>query len=155
MSDYQNIPFWHTKVETIEAKTETLIKTVDIAIVGGGFTGLATSLHLLRAGKSVAIFDAMKIGQGASGKNGGMVGPSLHKLGLQGLTNTYGREKALNILQEGMTAIEYFQKFIKEEEIDCDLKMTGRFRGVTDKKALEGVMRDSEELLTLKGFKYD
>ena len=113
MSDYQNITFWHTKVETIEAKTETLIKTVDIAIVGGGFTGLATALHLLRAGKSVAIFDAMKIGQGASGKNGGMVGPSLHKLGLQGLTNTYGREKALNILQEGMTAIEYFQKFIR------------------------------------------
>lgn len=155
MSDYQNIPFWHTNVETIETKTEPLIKTVDIAIVGAGFTGLTTALHLLRAGKSVAIFDAMKIGQGASGKNGGMVGPSLHKLGLQGLTNTYGREKALNILQEGMTAIEYFQKFIKEETIDCDLKMTGRFRGVTDKKALEGVMRDSEELLTLKGFKYD
>lgn len=155
MSDYRDIPFWHTNVASIYTNNEKLIETVDIVIVGAGFTGLATALHLLKAGKSVAIFDAMKIGHGASGKNGGMVGPSLHKLGLKGLTNSYGREKALNILQEGMTAIEYFQEFIKEEEIDCDLKMTGRFRGVIDKKALEDVIRDSEELLTLKGFKYD
>jgi glycine/D-amino acid oxidase-like deaminating enzyme len=154
MATFQNIPFWQTNINTINFKAGPLIKSVDITIVGSGFTGLATALHLLSAGKSVAIFEAMKIGQGASGKNGGMVGPSLHKLGLQGLTNAYGREKALNILQEGITAIDYFQKFIAQEEIDCDLKMTGRFRGVTHKDALEEVKRDSEKLCALKGFKF-
>lgn len=155
MPTYQDIPYWHSNVAQIDFNSDKVKKSVDIVIVGAGFTGLATALHLLRAGKSVAIFDAMKIGHGASGKNGGMVGPSLHKLGLQGLTDAYGREKALSILQEGMTAIEYFQEFITEEKIDCDLKMTGRFRGVTNKNALEDVIRDSENLRALKGFKFD
>lgn len=155
MASYKDTPFWHTNVERIDLNSQKRLNSTDITIVGAGFTGLATALHLLRAGKSVAIFDAMQIGLGASGKNGGMVGPSLHKLGLQGLTNAYGREKALSILQEGMAAIEYFQKFITCEKIDCDLKMTGRFRGVTNQNGLDGVIRDSEELRALKGFKYD
>ncbi|MCC3861519.1 NAD(P)/FAD-dependent oxidoreductase [Pseudemcibacter aquimaris] len=154
MSEYQNKVFWHQNVD-FHIDKKPLESSSDIVIVGAGFTGLATALHLLRAGKSVTIFDAMTIGEGASGKNGGMVGPSLHKLGLAGLTNAYGRQKALEILQEGMTAISYFQEFIAEENIDCDLKMTGRFRGVTNEQALEGVKRDSENLLALDGFKYD
>ena len=97
----------------------------------------------------------MTLGEGASGKNGGMVGPSLHKLGLDGLTGIYGKDKAIDILQEGMTAISYFQEFIEAEKIDCDLKMTGRLRGVTNQKALDSVLRDSEKLTALNGFKFD
>jgi len=155
MTQFKDTPFWHTNVANIENSNSSLPIEIDVVIVGGGFTGFAIALHLLRAGKSVAIFDAMAIGQGASGKNGGMVGPSLHKLGLDGLTNKYGNEKAIQILQEGMTAISYFQEFVKTEEIDCDLKMTGRLRGVTNQKALDQVIRDSENLNVLKGFKFD
>lgn len=154
MQQYQDQPFWHN-IAKQKIHDNPLQKSTDILIVGAGFTGLATALHLLRAGKSVTLCDAMTIGDGASGKNGGMVGPSLHKLGLSGLTSAYGREKALAILQEGMTAIAYFKDFIAEEKIDCDLQMTGRFRGVTNKQALEGVIRDSENLLALDGFKFD
>ncbi|MDG1438053.1 MAG: FAD-binding oxidoreductase [Emcibacteraceae bacterium] len=155
MNEFIDKPFWHSNVDMPSFSLPSVAKSVDVIIIGAGFTGLATALHLLRGGKSVALFDAMKIGHGASGKNGGMVGPSLHKLGLSGLTSQYGKEKALKILQEGMTAISYFQEFIKQEQIDCDLKMTGRFRGVTNKKALEGVIRDSENLRALKGFDFD
>lgn len=116
---------------------------------------MAIALHLLRGGRNVAIFDAMAIGDGASGKNGGMVGPSLHKLGLEGLTNKYGDEKAMAILQEGMNAIDYFKSFITKEAIDCDFKMTGRFRGATTQKAIENIIRDSEKLKALKGFRFD
>ncbi|MBT6037142.1 MAG: FAD-binding oxidoreductase [Kordiimonadaceae bacterium] len=155
MSEYQDSAFWFENVEKTETANNPLPASVDVVIIGAGFTGLATALHLLRGGKSVALFDAMKLGHGASGKNGGMVGPSLHKLGLDGLTQAYGRDKALAILQEGMTAIEYFQDFIAEENIDCDLKMTGRLRGVTNIKALKSVIKDSESLMALKGFKFD
>jgi glycine/D-amino acid oxidase-like deaminating enzyme len=155
MNEFIDKPFWHSNLDMPSFSPPSLPKSVDVIVVGAGFTGLATALHLLRGGKSVALFDAMKIGYGASGKNGGMIGPSLHKLGLSGLTGQYGKERALKILQEGMTAISYFQEFIKQEEIDCDLKMTGRFRGVTNKKALEGVIRDSENLRALKGFDFD
>ena len=155
MHQFKNNTYWHTNVNGQVIPETTLPKNIDVVIIGAGFTGLATALHLLRGGKSVAVFDAMKLGDGASGKNGGMIGPSLHKLGLDGLSGKYGKEKALDILQEGMTAIDYFQQFIAEENIDCDLKMTGRFRGVIGKKALDSVIRDSENLMALKGFNYD
>ncbi|HXM13820.1 MAG TPA: FAD-dependent oxidoreductase, partial [Candidatus Eremiobacteraceae bacterium] len=48
---------------------------VDFAIIGGGFTGLAAAawLRLLAPDKSVAVFEAARIGAGASGRTGGMV----------------------------------------------------------------------------------
>ncbi|PCI85593.1 MAG: FAD-dependent oxidoreductase [Hyphomicrobiales bacterium] len=153
--NFKTTPYWHDHV-TIPALTNTsLPKDTDICIVGAGFTGLATALHLLRAGKSVTIFDAQKLGDGASGKNGGMIGPSLHKLGLDGLTSIYGANKAHAILQEGINAIEYFKNFIAEENIQCDLAMTGRFRGVNNQQELDSLARDCEKLSILKGFQYN
>lgn len=46
---------------------------VDICVVGAGFTGLSTALHLAKSGYSVAILEAQRIGFGASGRNGGQV----------------------------------------------------------------------------------
>jgi len=50
-------------------------QTVDFAVIGGGFTGLAAAawLRLLEPGKSVAVLEAGSIGSGASGRTGGMV----------------------------------------------------------------------------------
>ncbi|PIB25049.1 oxidoreductase [Amylibacter kogurei] len=46
----------------------------DICIIGAGFTGLSSALHLARAGYHVVVLDAQRIGFGASGRNGGQVG---------------------------------------------------------------------------------
>ncbi len=51
--------------------------SVDVAIIGGGFTGVATALELAEKGLKVAILDSHKIGWGASGRNGGQVTGSL------------------------------------------------------------------------------
>ncbi len=152
---YKDIPYWQLNIEKPEISIDVTPREGDVIIIGAGFTGLATALHLLRAGKSVILFDAMMLGDGASGKNGGMVGPSLHKLGLDGLTAKYGKDKAIDILQEGMNAIKYFQSFIADENIDCDLVMSGRLRGIIGKKSLENVIRDSENLMELDGFGFD
>lgn len=154
-ADFQPTPYWHQRPITPITTAQTLPTNVDICIVGAGFTGLTIALHLLRAGKSVAIFDAQRLGEGASGKNGGMIGPSLHKLGLDGLTSAYGSTKAHALLQEGIHAIEYFKRFIAEENIDCDLAMTGRFRGVANQQALDDLEKDCQKLTALKGFEYN
>ena len=44
---------------------------VDVAIIGAGFSGLHTALHLVQAGKRVAVLEASRIGWAASGRNGG------------------------------------------------------------------------------------
>ena len=48
--------------------------TADVAIVGGGFCGLSAALHLAKAGTKVALIDAHRFGDGASGRNGGQMG---------------------------------------------------------------------------------
>lgn len=49
----------------------------DVAVIGGGFTGLATALELAERGKSVVLLEAHRIGWGQSGRNGGQVTGSL------------------------------------------------------------------------------
>jgi glycine/D-amino acid oxidase-like deaminating enzyme len=54
-------------------------QTADVVVVGAGFTGLSTALHLREAGVDVAIVEAMEPGWGASGRNNGQVIPTLSR----------------------------------------------------------------------------
>ena len=45
----------------------------DVCVIGGGYTGLTTALHLARRGASVTLLEASHLGCGASGRNGGQV----------------------------------------------------------------------------------
>ena len=47
--------------------------TADVCVVGGGYTGLSAALHLARRGASVVLLEESRIGDGASGRNGGQV----------------------------------------------------------------------------------
>ena len=49
-------------------------KDCDVAIIGGGFTGLSASYHLAKAGLRVVLVDGARFGDGASGRNGGQLG---------------------------------------------------------------------------------
>jgi glycine/D-amino acid oxidase-like deaminating enzyme len=51
----------------------------DVIVIGGGFTGLSTALHLRESGVDVAIVEAMEPGWGASGRNNGQVIPTLSR----------------------------------------------------------------------------
>src|SRR5258705_10649460 len=53
--------------------------TADVVVIGGGFTGLSTALHLREAGVDVAIVEALEPGWGASGRNNGQVIPTLSR----------------------------------------------------------------------------
>jgi glycine/D-amino acid oxidase-like deaminating enzyme len=51
----------------------------DVIVIGGGFTGLSTALHLREAGVDVTVVEAMEPGWGASGRNNGQVIPTLSR----------------------------------------------------------------------------
>src|ERR1044072_2293491 len=53
--------------------------SADVVVIGAGFTGLSTALHLREAGVDVAIVEAMEPGWGASGRNNGQVIPTLSR----------------------------------------------------------------------------
>ncbi len=69
-------PSWYTASATPLAPQPELRgqERADVCIVGGGFTGLSTALHLAQAGVDVALIEAHRVGFGASGRNGGQVG---------------------------------------------------------------------------------
>lgn len=123
-----------------------LPKRVDVAVVGAGYTGITTALHLARAGRSVAVFDAVAIGHGASSRNGGLVGPGLHKLGITGLTRQYGETQAAAILREGLHALDHFEEMVRTEDLDCDFQLRGRFRGARTRAHYEASARECDWL---------
>lgn len=78
--------------------------STDVVVVGGGLAGLTTALELARAGRAVALVEAERVGFGASGRNGGFVGPG-YAAGEAHIARLAGREPARQLLQmsiEGM-----------------------------------------------------
>lgn len=128
---------------------------VDVAVVGAGFTGLRVALELARGGRSVAVLEGRDLGHGASSRNGGMVGPSFHKLGMAGLAAHYGPERAAAIMAEGMTALDDFEAFVAAEGIDCGLTMAGRFRGAPTTESYEATARECERLGEAVGLPFE
>ncbi|MCV3274376.1 NAD(P)/FAD-dependent oxidoreductase [Roseobacter sinensis] len=148
--------YWDENVPSIGIATSSeLPKKTDIAIIGGGYTGLATAIHLARAGRQVAVFEAGEIGTGCSARNGGMVGPSFHKLGTQGLIARYGETKTLALLREGLNALDYFESIVQEEQLDCDLQLAGRFRGSRTQADYEAQAREGSWLKQNLGLAFD
>ncbi len=138
--------YWHEGAGPAPSTDKNPPAKVDVAIVGAGYTGLSAALHLARAGRSVAIFDAEAVGFGASSRNGGMIGPGLHKLGIAGLINAYGEDRAVALLGEGLNAVDHLEALIAAEKIDCDLAMTGRFRGARTALQYDALLRECDWL---------
>lgn len=65
----------------------------DVCVVGGGFTGLSTALHLAERGYDVVLLEAQRVGFGASGRNGGQVAHAMRR-DQDELEATLGKEHA-------------------------------------------------------------
>src|ERR671924_1573911 len=98
---------------------------VDVAIVGGGFTGLWSAIALTDTDPSlqVAIMEMESVGFGASGRNGGFCEASL----THGLANgiRHYPDELERLEREGIENLEGLIAFSREHDIDCDLEETG------------------------------
>ncbi len=150
-------PYWWEDVElsSLCEGPEGLPDRADVAIVGGGYTGLSAALTLARAGRSVVLVDTETPGFGCSSRNGGLIGNSFHKLGLKGLAAAYGEKKAHDILSESMDGFRYLVSFIKDENIDCGLTQAGRFRGAIRPEHYDRIGRELDGLKKAVGLEAD
>lgn len=98
----------------------------DVAIIGGGFSGLWTAYHLLKAdpGLTVVVLEGSAVGYGASGRNGGFAMPLVHR-SLQALVGHLGHDRAQAIHHSAEEAVHTVQSVCAEEKIDADLMPNG------------------------------
>lgn len=127
-------------------------RTVDVCVVGGGFSGLNTAIELAERGLSVALLEAHKIGWGASGRNGGQLirGVGHH---VERFRDAVGDEGVRQFKLMGLEAVEIVRQRIDTYQIDCDL--TWGYCDLANKpKEFDGFAEDAEELRSL-GYRHD
>jgi glycine/D-amino acid oxidase-like deaminating enzyme len=120
----QELNYWLTTVEMPASPPQPLPGSVDVAIIGAGFTGLSAALALAKRGAKVVVLESETIGWGASSRNGGMVLTGL-KLGVNDLISKYGRELTRRMYEASLETIDCVERIVKEEDIDCDFARTG------------------------------
>ena len=118
--------YWHTTVKMPDdSNLAPIPKRVDVAIIGGGYTGLSAALTLAKRNINVVVLEAETIGWGASSRNGGMTLTGL-KVPMQTIIKNYGRETAKELFQYSLDSVDTVEQIIKEENIDCGFARTGQ-----------------------------
>jgi glycine/D-amino acid oxidase-like deaminating enzyme len=144
--------YWHTTAQmpddsnpsTVSGQRLTpLPENVEVAIIGGGYTGLSAARTLAKQGVRVAVFEANTIGWGASSRNGGMVLTGL-KLGMGSVMKKYGREIARRLFQCSLEAIDTVEGIVKEENIDCGFRRSGHLLTASKPKHFEALREEVE-----------
>lgn len=87
----------------------------DIAIIGGGFTGLSAAYNLAKADINTILIDAGKFGDAASGRNGGQIGVG-HRRWVSDLEKIYGYDTTKNLLSLWYEAKTYFHQLLDKDD---------------------------------------
>jgi glycine/D-amino acid oxidase-like deaminating enzyme len=99
----------------------------DVAIIGGGFSGLSTALHLARRGRRAFVLEGAAVGWGASGRNNGQVIPTLSAVEPDAIVQRFGAagERLVHLIRDS-AAITF--DLIREEGIACEAEQSGWFQ---------------------------
>ena len=152
MTDYSKYSFWlETAGEPLEPRPALERSTeVDVAILGGGYSGLWTAYYLLRQnpGLSVAVVEKEIAGFGASGRNGGWCSPKFPVTAAM-LERRYGRESARALLLAMLDSVDEVGRVCSEEQIDAHYHKGGYLslaRGAHQLPAIHATYADYERL---------
>ncbi len=106
-----------------------------VAVVGAGYTGLSAALHLAEAGRDVVVLDAMDLGDGASGRNGGQVIPGL-KFDPDTLEGLSGADVGARLVATVGAGPDLVFDLIRKHAIACDAVRSGWLQLATSDAAL-------------------
>ena len=149
-TDIKQHAYWLDLLPAQPSLPDRPVKTVDVVIVGSGYTGLNAALETIRGGRSTLVLDSENPGCGCSTRNGGQISTSI-KPSLSDLTAKYGLKKACAIRKEGENALQWIETLIKREKIKCDFNRSGRYHAAHTPKHYEAIARDAEQLNNKEG----
>lgn len=152
--DFREKSYWLTTRDYTPGASLKGDLNVDVAIIGGGFTGLSTAYFLRKAdpGMSIALLESQVIGYGASGRNGGF---NMTKFGLlHSITALrFGRVKTLEAHHYMERSVDLLQELVSALKLDCDYEHPGFLCVSTNEVHLRRLVKEVEFVgkLGLKG----
>jgi glycine/D-amino acid oxidase-like deaminating enzyme len=102
-------------------------RNVSVAIIGGGFAGLSTALHLAGQGTDAIVLEAQEPGWGASGNNGGQLNPGL-KLDPDTIEATFGTDLGRRMIAFAYNTPVFTLDLIRRHRIACEARQNGTLR---------------------------
>lgn len=126
----KNNSFWAKELLTPNLPLTKNIN-VDVAVIGGGYTGLSAAYHLKTYNPSlhVILLEAMHLGHGASGRHGGMILPQPPTESFEIAHNIEMHKTTYDLTSMNMKAIK---KLVEASNVDCDLKLDGYCHTIID-----------------------
>lgn len=111
----------------------------EVVVIGGGYAGLSTALHLREAGFTVAVLEANEIGWGASGRSGGQVIPGI-KFDPDGMRKLFGKKAGVAAANTFGSTAERVFRLIDTYQIPCQSTNRGWVQPAHSKAALSTVL---------------
>ena len=116
----------------------------DICIIGGGLTGISSALNLAETGQAVTLVEGMRIGSGASGRNGGQIVQG-YSCDIETMIKTVGQEKSALLWSMAREAIEEIDRRINLHKISC-ARQSGYVFAATNNSQFKLLKRINEKL---------
>lgn len=128
-----------------ERSKTTVDGRTDVAVVGGGLTGVVAALHLARRGATVQLFEQDTVGFGASGRNGGMATTGL-SIGIRDAVAKLGFDRAASLSRAYREAVDLIEELVTEEGIDCNFARPGKLILASKPTHVQGFEKTAELL---------
>jgi glycine/D-amino acid oxidase-like deaminating enzyme len=138
------VSYWHDTASRFAGAVQGPVEGhYDVAVIGGGFTGLGAARQLALAGAKVVVLERDTVGFGASGRNGGHLN--------NGLAHSYlaakqelGKERAIALYKALDDSIETLEAIIAEEGIDCNFRRAGKLKLASKPQHFAGLAKNFE-----------
>ncbi len=119
--------YWQVTAPRFEEAKADAEGDYDVAVIGGGFTGLSAARQLAKAGRKVVVLEAREVGHGASCRNGGHLNNGIAH-GYADAMAHFGPEAARRLYHAYDASIDRIEEVIEEERIDCDFRRSGKLK---------------------------
>lgn len=143
------ISYWiETTSDTDYPKVENDFD-IDVAIIGGGITGLTTAYLLKSSGIRVAVIDSNRIAKGVSGHTTAKI-TSQHSLKYAKMIGAVGEEKAQQYAFANQAAIDLISNIVEDKNIDCDFQRTPAYVFTQDDNYIKKLEDETNAAIKLK-----